>query len=149
MRPTAVEERSVVLDEAARTAMARAYAPYSRFRVGAALRGRDGRVVTGCNVENAAYPAGICAERAAVASAVVQGVSDLEELVVVTEAGEPTPPCGMCRQVLYEMAPGLRVTSLTTRGERATWRISELLPHPFTSGALEHHGAGQDRNRDT
>lgn len=145
---TVVDDASVVLDQAAREAMARAYAPYSHFRVGAAVRGRDGGVATGCNVENAAYPAGICAERAAVASAVVQGVRDLEEMVVVTEADEPTPPCGMCRQVLQEMAPGLRVTSLTTRGERATWRISELLPHPFTSGALEHRGAEQDRNQD-
>jgi cytidine deaminase len=145
---TAVESPSAVLDAAARAAMGQAYAPYSRFRVGAAIRGRDGRVVIGCNVENAAYPAGICAERAAVASAVAQGVRDLEEMVVVTEAEDPTPPCGMCRQVLSEMAPGLRVTSLTTRGERATWQISELLPHPFTSGALEHRGAGQDRNQD-
>ena len=144
----AVEDRRRELDEAALAAMGQAYAPYSRFRVGAALRSGDGRVVTGCNVENAAFPAGICAERAVVATAVVQGVREWEELVVVTEADQPTPPCGMCRQVLYEMAPGLRVTSLTTRGERATWRISELLPHPFTSGALEHHGAGQDRNQD-
>lgn len=148
MSTGSVGDRGEGLDDAARAAMERAYAPYSRFRVGAALRGRDGRMVTGCNVENAAFPAGICAERAAVAMAVVEGVSDLEEMVVVTEAEEPTPPCGMCRQVLYEMAPGLRVTSLTTRGERATWRISELLPHPFTSGALEHHGAGQERNQD-
>ena len=146
--PTAVSQgdRVAVLGESARRAMAAAYAPYSGFRVGAALGAPDGQVVTGCNVENAAYPAGICAERAAVANAVVQGVRNLEELVVVTEAEEPTPPCGMCRQVLYEMAPGLRVTSLTTRGGRASWMISELLPHPFTSGAL-HRSAGQDRNQ--
>jgi cytidine deaminase len=126
--------------------MDRAYAPYSNFRVGAAVRGADGRVATGCNVENAAYPAGICAERAAVAAAVVQGIDALEELVVVTEADAPVPPCGMCRQVLYEMAPALKVTSLTTRGGRATWGIAELLPHPFTSGALEHQGAERQRN---
>lgn len=147
MRFEAVEHRSEGLVDAARAALMQAYAPYSRFRVGAALRSRAGQVVTGCNVENAAFPAGICAERAAVANAVVQGVRDLEELVVVTEADDPTPPCGMCRQVLYEMAPGLRVTSLTTRGDRATWSIADLLPHPFTSGALEHRGAGLDRNR--
>lgn len=137
------------LDEvevAARTAMARAYAPYSQFRVGAALRSRDGRVVSGCNVENAAFPAGICAERAAVAAAVAQGVQELEDLVVLTEAAEPTPPCGMCRQVLYEMAPDLRVTSLTTSGARAEWRIAELFPHPFTGGALER-GRGRGTGR--
>lgn len=140
-------DRVAVLGEAARQAMTAAYAPYSGFRVGAALGSRDGKVVVGCNVDNAAYPAGICAERAAVSNAVVQGVRDLDELVVVTEAEEPTPPCGMCRQVLYEMAPELRITSLTTRGARATWTISELLPHPFTSGALPH-GAVQDHNQD-
>jgi cytidine deaminase len=136
------------LEESAREAMERAYAPYSRFRVGAAVRGGDGRIATGCNVENAAYPAGICAERAAVAAAVVQGVSALEEMVVVTEADAPTPPCGMCRQVLYEMAPALELTSLTTQGARGRWRIADLLPHPFTSGALEHRSARQDRNQD-
>ena len=134
------------LEESARAAMHRAYAPYSNFRVGAAVRGVDGRIATGCNVENAAYPSGICAERAAVAAAVVQGIDALEELVVVTEADAPAPPCGMCRQVLYEMAPALKVTSLTTRGGRATWGIAELLPHPFTSGALEHQGAERQRN---
>lgn len=140
----ATEDRVAVLRESARQAMEAAYAPYSRFRVGAALGARDGRVVTGCNVENAAYPVGICAERAAVANAVVQGVRDLDELVVMTEADDPTPPCGMCRQVLYEMAPDLRITSLTTRGGRASWTIVELLPHPFTSGAL-HGTVQQDR----
>lgn len=130
------------VEAAALDAMERAYAPYSHFRVGAALRSRDGRVVTGCNVENAALPAGICAERAAVAAAVVQGVKDLEEIVLMTEAAAPTPPCGMCRQVLYELAPGLRVTSLTTNGARAAWRIAELLPVPFTGGAMGVGAAG-------
>jgi cytidine deaminase len=126
--------------------MERAYAPYSHFRVGAAIRGGDGRIATGCNVESAAYPAGICAERAAVAAAVVQGVRGLEAMIVMTEADVPTPPCGMCRQVLYEMAPALEITSLTTQGARCRWRIAELLPHPFTSGAMEHHGVAPDRN---
>ena len=134
------------LEDSARSAMEHAYAPYSQFRVGAAARGRDGRIVTGCNVESAAFPAGICAERAAVAAAVVQGVRELVEMVVMTEADAPTPPCGMCRQVLYEMAPALEVTSLTTHGARGRWRIADLLPHPFTSGALEHRSARQDRN---
>ncbi|HUF30429.1 MAG TPA: cytidine deaminase [Gemmatimonadaceae bacterium] len=135
------------IEEAARSAMERAYAPYSHFRVGAALRAADGRVVSGCNVENSAFPAGICAERAAVAAAVVQGVRDLEELVVITEAEAPAPPCGMCRQVLQEMAPGLRITSLTIRGARAEWWIAELLPHPFTSGSLGYGHSVQNSTK--
>ncbi|MEO7964321.1 MAG: cytidine deaminase [Gemmatimonadaceae bacterium] len=126
------------LVELALSAVTRAYAPYSTFRVGAAIRGRDGSETIGCNVENSAYPAGICAERAAVAAAVSHGVRDFTLLVVASEAEEPTPPCGMCRQVLVEFAPALQIVSVTTRGARATWRLSELLPAPFTPQSLQH-----------
>jgi cytidine deaminase len=117
-------------------AMERAYAPYSRFRVGAALLAADGTVFRGCNVENSAYPAGLCAERGALAAAVASGARDFRLLVVATEAGEPTPPCGMCLQALAELAPGLRVVSLTREGRRAEWRLDELLPRPFTPRSL-------------
>src|SRR3954453_2829850 len=90
----------VVLRERAFAAMERAYAPYSNFKVGAALLASDGSIVEGCNVENAAYPAGICAERGAIAAPVARGNRAFEAFVVATEAEEPTPPCGMCRQVL-------------------------------------------------
>ncbi len=121
---------------AAGEAMGRAYAPYSRFRVGAALLGADGSVHPGCNVENAAYPASICAERGALLGAVARGVRSFDALVVMTEAGEPTPPCGQCRQVLVEFAPDLTVTSCTSGGAERTWRLTELLPHPFTPASL-------------
>jgi cytidine deaminase len=120
-------------------AMERAYAPYSDFRVGAALVGVDGTVFAGCNVENSAYPAGICAERAALAAAVVGGVRRFQVLVIATEADEATPPCGMCRQALVEFAPGLEIVSYTKHGAEARWNLATLLPHPFTPAALAHH----------
>ena len=124
------------LAAAAAAAMEQAYAPYSRFRVGAALRGTDGSVHAGCNVENAAYPASICAERGALLGAVSRGVRAFDGLVIVTESDEPTPPCGQCRQMLVEFAPALEITSRTSAGAERTWRLSELLPHPFTPASL-------------
>ena len=124
------------LRDRAFAAMERAYAPYSGFRVGAALLGADGRVTEGCNVENAAYPAGICAERGAVAAAVVQGSQRFAALVIATEASTPTPPCGMCRQVLMEFAPDMPVLSVTRRGAQAQWSMADLLPQAFTPTSL-------------
>ena len=120
-------------------AMERAYAPYSDFRVGAALVGADGSIFAGCNVENSAYPAGICAERSALAAAVAGGVRRFDLLVVMTEADDPTPPCGMCRQALVEFAPDLPIVSYTKHGGEAQWSLAALLPHPFTPAALSHH----------
>lgn len=131
----------VELEREARTVMEQAYAPYSDFRVGAALRGADGSIATGCNVENASYPAGICAERAAVANAVARGVRQFTHLVIATEADAPTPPCGMCRQVFVEFAGSvaLEIVSVTRDGARAQWRLAELAPAPFTQNSLAHH----------
>lgn len=124
--------------EAAFGAMQHAYAPYSNFRVGAALVTRDGRTFSGCNVENSSYPAGICAERSALSAAVVAGSREFVRVVVATEATEPTPPCGLCRQALVEFAPDLEVISVTVDGKRAAWRLGNLLPAPFTPESLAH-----------
>ena len=123
---------------AAFTAMEHAYAPYSQFRVGAALRSPDGAVSVGCNVENSAFPAGICAERSALAAAVAAGHRAFDLLVVVTEAREPTPPCGLCRQALVEFGTNLEIVSATTSGERAQWSLRDLLVQPFTPASLTH-----------
>jgi cytidine deaminase len=120
-------------------AMEKAYAPYSDFRVGAALVGADGSVFVGCNVENSAYPAGICAERSALAAAVAGGVRRFDLLVIATEADECTPPCGMCRQALVEFAPKLAIVSYTKHGAEGRWDLATLLPFPFTPAALAHH----------
>jgi cytidine deaminase len=128
---------------AAIAVMRRAYAPYSHFRVGAALLTRSGEVFVGCNVENASYPAALCAERGAVMSALAQGHRDFELVVIATEAEEPSPPCGQCRQVLAEFAPGLEVVSIVHDGVTRRWTMNELLPSPFLPDSLrEHHGPG-------
>jgi cytidine deaminase len=126
------------LRAAALGAMSRAYAPYSNFRVGAALQDNDGRVFVGCNVENASFGGTICAERAAIAAALVAGSRSFDRLVVATEATEPTPPCGVCRQVLVEFAPAIEVISITAAGQEARWTLDALLPSPFTPHSLTH-----------
>jgi cytidine deaminase len=126
------------LRAAALGAMSRAYAPYSNFRVGAALQDKDGRVFIGCNVENASFGGTICAERAALAAALVAGSRTFDRLVVATEATEPTPPCGVCRQVLVEFAPAIEVISVTAGGQEARWTLDALLPSPFTPHSLTH-----------
>jgi cytidine deaminase len=115
---------------AARSAQARAYAPYSKFRVGAAVEGMDGTVVTGCNVENASYGLTICAERAAVFAAINAGVKRLRRAVVVSDVDPPAAPCGACRQVLAEFGPDLPIDGVGSK-RTVTWRLSDLLPHAF------------------
>jgi cytidine deaminase len=119
------------LREAALRALENAYAPYSNFRVGAALRTRTGEVVTGCNVENSVNGLAMCAETLVVASAVSQGLTEFDEIAIATEDSEPTPPCGACRQVLNEFAPDITISSYTREGREATWTLRELLPHAF------------------
>jgi cytidine deaminase len=139
-RPATAGAPSLELARAAAlTALERAYAPYSQFRVGAALIGVDGSMFAGCNVENSAYPAGICAERSALAAAVAGCVKEFQLLVIASEADDPTPPCGMCRQALVEFAPRLAIVSYTKHGTEMKWNLATLLPQPFTPAALTHH----------
>ena len=119
------------LREAALRALDNAYAPFSNFRVGAALRTRSGKLVTGCNMENSVYGLAICAETIAVASAVSQGLTEFDEIAIATDDSEPTPPCGACRQVLNEFAPNIKISSYTREGKEATWTLQELLPYAF------------------
>lgn len=126
---------AVLLDQA-RTAQERAYAPYSRFRVGAALRTSDGTVFLGCNVENAAYPATICAERTAVVSAVAAGHRAFDAIAVVGSGDGPTQPCGTCRQVLSEFNPDLRVIAAGSDGGVSVTTLSVLLPGGFDAARL-------------
>jgi cytidine deaminase len=120
-----------VLETAAREAAARAYAPYSRFRVGAALVATSGRVYTGCNVENASYGLCNCAERTAVFSAVAAGETGVQRIVVYTPTPPPTPPRGACRQVLNEFGPEAVVISVCDGPERLESRVDDLLPRAF------------------
>ena len=115
---------------AARAAQAQAYAPYSGFRVGAALEARDGTIYMGCNIENASYGLTICAERAAVATAVSAGRRQFARIVVVTDSDPPAAPCVACRQVLSEFGEGLAIRAVGPTGERS-WSMRELLPDAF------------------
>ena len=130
------EDQLADLIEAARQAGEQAHAPYSQFRVGAALLCADGQTITGCNVENASYGLTCCAERNAVFAAVARGQRAFVALAIVADpADEPTPPCGACRQVLWEFCrescPDLPIVSATRSGQRQTYRLSQLLPDPF------------------
>jgi cytidine deaminase len=119
------------LVEEAREAQAMAYAPYSNFQVGAALVTDDGRHFSGANVENASYGVSICAERVAAATAVAAGARRIEAIAVTSSSPIPTPPCGACRQFLYEFNPEMIVVSEGGNGERKRWRLSELLKDGF------------------
>ena len=116
-----------------------AYAPYSKFRVGAALLTQDGRVFTGCNVENAAYSPSICAERVAVAKAVEAGALTFTAIAVATATTPPSTPCGVCRQVLREFGRELEVLCVNPAGDRRVHRLRELLPHSFSGKDLASH----------
>ncbi|HVM00428.1 MAG TPA: cytidine deaminase, partial [Egibacteraceae bacterium] len=119
------------LVERARAVRANAHAPYSGFAVGAALLAGDGRIFVGVNVESAAFPAGVCAERAALAAALAAGARELVAIAVAGSGHVPCVPCGVCRQALHDLAPGLEVLAAGEGGEAVPYRLHDLLPHPF------------------
>lgn len=126
------------LFEAARAARANAYAPYSRFQVGAAIRTVSGAVFTGCNVENVAYPEGTCAEAGAIAAMALAGERQIAEVLVIADSPLPVTPCGGCRQKLAEFAgPDVVVSMAGLDGVKVTMRMSELLPGAFGTAHME------------
>lgn len=115
-----------------------AYAPYSRFKVGAALRAASGDVYTGCNVENVAYPEGTCAEAGAIAAMVAAGETVIAEILVIADSPDPVPPCGGCRQKIAEFAAqSVPVTLCTTDGASKTMTVADLLPGVFTAAHMD------------
>jgi len=134
--------RQQLLDQA-RRAREHAYAPYSRFTVGAAVLTAAGEVFSGCNIENASLGATICAERVAIFRAVAAGHRDLTALAVIADTPEPVAPCGLCRQVLAEFSPDCRVIMANIAGRTRLTNLKELLPLAF------RWPAGQGRDRDS
>lgn len=127
-----------LLEEATKV-QAKAYAPYSNFKVGAAIRAASGAIYAGCNVENVAYPEGTCAEAGAIAAMVAAGEQSIQEVLVIAESPLPVTPCGGCRQKIREFAagPDVRVTMTTLAGNAMEMTIGELLPGAFTQEHME------------
>ncbi len=131
------------LIEAARDARQRAYAPYSSYPVGAALLASSGKVYTGCNIENASYGLTICAERVALGTAVAAGEREFDAIVIAGGEGEPSMPCGACRQFMTEWGkPEMQVVIVSGQGHRRDLTLGDLFPHAFSPASLLE-GAGK------
>ncbi len=124
-----------LLDQA-RKARSFALAPYSHFQVGASLETADGQVITGCNIENATYGLTICAERVAVFKALSEGKRRFTRIAIVADTGQPTPPCGACRQILWEFCGDIEIILGNLTQETGRYRLKDLLPLPFDGGIL-------------
>jgi cytidine deaminase len=122
--------------EAAKAAREFAHAPFSNFKVGAALHTRSGKIFTGCNVENASYGLTICAERTAIVKAISEGEKEFDAITVVTDTGKLTPPCGACRQFIWEFCGDIPVIMANLKGEVRRDRSGALLPYAFDSSFL-------------
>jgi cytidine deaminase len=121
---------------AALAARRHAFAPYSKFQVGAAIEDSDGRIHTGCNVENATYGLSVCAERVAVFKAISEGVRQFRRVAVAADTDVLTPPCGACRQILWEFLGDVEVALVNPRGKTETHRLRDLFPKPFDASYL-------------
>ena len=130
-------ESTAKLVAAARRARRQAHAAFSGFKVGAALETIDGAIITGCNVENATYGLTICAERVAMFKAISEGHRGFRRVVVVADTAAPTPPCGACRQILWEFGGDLEVIMANLRRETGRYALSALLPLPFDARLLK------------
>ena len=142
-RPPVNPPRADHLVAAAREARERAVAPFSRFRVGAALETEDGAVITGCNIENASYGLTLCAERVAIFKAVSEGHRAFRRIAIVADTPEPTAPCGACRQILWEYAGNLQVILANLQRETGRYRMDQLLPAPFDANVLSSSPGGR------
>ena len=125
------------LAEAALRARGNAHAPFSNFKVGAALEDEQGRIFTGCNVENATYGLTVCAERVAVFKAISEGARQFRRIVVAADTDVLTPPCGACRQILWEFCGDIEVTLVNLEGKIESIRMKELFPRPFDASFIE------------
>lgn len=133
-----MSQTSDALLTAATAVRERAYAPYSRFKVGAAIRAASGTVYVGCNVENVAYPEGTCAEAGAIAAMIAGGDSRIAEVCVIADSPDPVPPCGGCRQKIAEFAAqDVKVTMATLDGKERTVTVAQLLPGVFTMAHMD------------
>ena len=121
---------------AARRARENAHAPYSNFRVGAALRAKSGRIFGGCNVENATYGLTVCAERVAIFKAISEGARKFRRVVVAADTDVLTPPCGACRQILWEFCGDVELTMVNLQGKTETVQMKDLFPRPFDASFL-------------
>lgn len=124
------------LVQAALAARENAFAPYSKFAVGAALEDAEGRIHTGCNVENSTYGLTVCAERVAVWKAVSEGVRKFRRIAIAADTGALTPPCGACRQILWEFCGDIEIVLANLGGKSETYRLKELFPKPFDGSYL-------------
>ncbi len=132
-----MKKDSEKLIEIAKQARAKASAPFSNFKVGAVLVGKMGETFTGCNIENASYGLTMCAERVAIFKAVSEGARDFQKIVVVADTDDLTPPCGACRQIIWEFCGDIEIILANLRGKTETFQMKELFPRAFDANFLK------------
>ena len=132
-----MEKDSEELIEIAKQAREKASAPFSNFKVGAVLVGKTGEIFTGCNIENASYGLTMCAERVAIFKAISEGAREFQKIIVVANTDELTPPCGACRQIIWEFCGDIEIILANLHGKTETFQMKELFPRAFDANFLE------------